>query len=239
MAAAWEELSMRKFIGLCFLTTTLLASSAYAQSIFIDKGDPSAVDAMVGGGLVKNAWGVGVTGGYSYRGVFDVGADFTRYAYTAGANKKLAGYSITPFTTWHAFRSDVDEMPFSISFTLAVQRIVYAGNGSAMNPEGWGLLLGPSFYRKFELGTNTVVVPELLAAYDFQYTRFYSVAADQTSSNGNGSLANGYSTSAKHNVRVLFRPNVVYKAGSTNYVFVPYVGYQGAFAVGGNVGAMF
>jgi hypothetical protein len=79
---------MRKIIGLCFLTATLLASSAHAQSIFIDKGDPSAVDAMVGGGLVKNAWGVGVTAGYSYRGVFDVGADFTRYAYTGGRQQE-------------------------------------------------------------------------------------------------------------------------------------------------------
>jgi hypothetical protein len=94
MAAAWEEPSMRKIIGLCFLTATLFASSARAQSIFIDKGDPSTMDVTVGGGLVKNSWGAGLGAGYSYRGVFDVGADFTRYAYTAGTNKKLAGYSM-------------------------------------------------------------------------------------------------------------------------------------------------
>jgi hypothetical protein len=237
MAPAREEPLMRKTIGLCFLTATLLASSARAQSIFIDKGDPSAMDAMVGGGLIKDAWGVGLTGGYSYRGVFDVGLDFARYAYTAGTTNKLAGYSVMPFTTCHAFRSDVDEMPVSLSFTLGVSRIVYTGNGAVASPEGWGVVAGPSVYRKFELGTNWVFVPELLAAYEFKYTRYYSGAGDQNSPGVTGSL--GYSTEGKHGARVLVRPNLLYKAGKTNYVIVPYVGYQGALAVGGNVGAVF
>ncbi len=231
---------MRKIIGLCFLTATFIATSAQAQSIFIEKGDPSALDVTVGGGLVKDAWGAGVAGGYSYRGVFDVGADFTRYAYTAGTNKSLAGYSITPFATWHALRHDVDELPVSISATLAMQRIVYAGNGPVANPEGWGLVVGPSVYRRFEFGSNLVVVPELFVAYDFSYTRFYSEAFDQTSLNvrNNGSGA-GYSTLAKNNIRVLVRPNILFKMGNTNYVIVPYVGYQGALAAGGNIGAIF
>ena len=241
MTAAWEEPAMRKTIGLCFLTATLLASSARAQSIFIDRGDPSAVDAMVGGGLVKDAWGAGVIGGYSYRGVFDVGGDFTRYAYTGGNNKNISGYSIMPFVTWHALRHDVDEMPFSISATLGVQRIVYAGNGPVASPEGWGLLVGPSVYRRFEIGSNLVVVPELLIAWDFQYTRYFSEAADQTSANKrNSSTGTNYSTDSKYlNFRILVRPNVLYKMGNTNYVLVPYVGWQGALAFGGSVGAMF
>jgi hypothetical protein len=240
MAAAWEEPSMRKIIGLCFLTATLFAGSARAQSIFIDKGDPSATDVVVGGGLVKNAWGAGAGAGYSYRGVFDVGADFMRYAYTAGANNKLAGYALAPFLNWHAFRHDVDEMPISISIGLAVQRIVYMGNGPVANPEGWGLVLGPSVYRRMEFGTDLVFVPELLVAYDFSYTRFYSQARDQTSGNtANSGDGFGYTTEGKHNVRVLFRPNILYKMGNTNYVLVPYVGYQGAFAAGGNIGAIF
>ena len=195
---------------------------------------------MVGGGLAKDAWGAGVMGGYSYRGVFDVGADFTRYAYTAGTNKNLAGYSLTPVATWHALRHDVDELPVSISVTLGVQRIVYAGNGPVANPEGWGVFVGPSVYRRMEFGSSLVFVPELLAAYDFKYTRYYSQALDQTSSNtrDNG-LGIGYTTEPKHNVRVLFRPNILYKMGNTNYVVVPYVGYQSAFVAGGNIGAIF
>jgi len=241
MAAAWEDPSMRKIIGLCFLTATLFASSARAQSIFIDKGDPNTMGVTVGGGVNKNAWGAGAGAGWSYRGVFDVGADFVRYAYTAGSNKNLAGYSISPYTTWHAFRHDVDDMPVSISWTLAMQRIVYAGNGPVASPEGWGLVTGPSVYRRMEFGTSLVFVPEVLVAYDFSYTRFYSQALDQTSSNivnnGNGA---GYSTTGKHNVRVLVRPNILYKMGNTNYVIIPYAGAQGlAFMVGGNVGAIF
>jgi hypothetical protein len=240
MAAAWEEPSMRKIIGLCFLTATLFASSARAQSIFIEKGDPSAMDVTVGGGLIKNAWGAGLGAGYSYRGVFDVGADFARYAYTAGPNNKLAGYSVAPFVTWHAFRSDVDELPVSIAATFAMQRIVYAGNGPVASPEGWGLLLGPSIYRRMEFGSSLVFVPEVLVAYDLSQTRYYSEAGDQVSANtAQSQLGVGYSTSTKHNVRALFRPNILYKMGNTNYVIVPYVGYQGALAVGGNIGAVF
>lgn len=240
MAAAWEEPAMRKIIGLCFLTAMLFASSARAQSIFIDKGDPNTMAAVVGGGLVKNGWGAGAGAGWSYRGVFDVGADFARYAYTAGTNKNLAGYAVSPFVTWHAFRHDVDELPISISWTLAMQRIVYAGNGPVASPEGWGLFTGPSVYRRMEFGSSLVFVPELLVAYDFSATRYYSKALDQASLNvANSASGAGYSDEKKHNIRVLVRPNILYKMGSTNYVIAPYVGFQGAFAAGGNIGAIF
>jgi hypothetical protein len=231
---------MRKLTGLCFLTATLLAASANAQGIFIDRGDPNTVSAMVGGGLVKNAWGASAMAGYSYRGVFDIGAEFARYAFTAGTDKNLAGWSLTPFATYHALRAEADEMPFSMSVTLGVQRIIYSGNGPVASPEGWGLVLGPSFYRRFELGSSMVVIPELFVAYDFSYTRRYSQALDQKSNNVvNNASGAGYTTDPKHNVRALVRPNLLVKAGNTNYVFTPYVGFQGALAAGLNLGAMF
>ena len=241
MAAAWEEPSMRKIIGLCFLTATLFASSARAQSIFIEKGDPSAVDVTVGGGLVKDAWGAGLGAGYSYRGVFDVGADFMRYVYTGGTNNKLAGYSITPFATWHALRHDVDELPFSLGFTVGVQRIVYAGNGPVANPEGWSTFGGASFYRRFEFGTNLIFVPEAYGIVQYKSTRYYSQAGDQNSSNTrNSNVGAGYSAESKITGSILLRPNVLYKMGNTNYVLAPYIGLaELAFAAGGNIGAIF
>jgi hypothetical protein len=241
MTAAWEEPSMRKIIGLCFLTATLFASSARAQSIFIEKGDPNTMGAVVGGSLVKDAWGAGAGAGFSYRGVFDVGADFARYAYTGGNNKNLAGYSLAPFVTWHALRSDVDELPVSISATFAVQRIVYTGNGPVASPEGWGLVLGPSVYRRMEFGTKLVFIPELQVAWDSSYTRYYSQAQDQTSANVvHSSDGVNYSTDWKNNVRVLVRPNILYRMGNTNLVIVPYVGAQGlSLLAGGNIGAIF
>jgi hypothetical protein len=241
MTAAWEEPSMRKIIGLCFLTATLFASSARAQSIFIEKGDPSTMDAVVGGALVKDAWGAGAGAGYSYRGVFDVGADFAWYNYTGGNNKSLKGYSLAPFVTWHALRHDVDELPVSVSANLAMQRIVYAGNGPVASPEGWGMVLGPSVYRRMEFGTKLVFVPEVLVAYDLAYTRYYSQAGDQTSANKrNASDGSGYSTEMKNNVRVLVRPNILFRMGNTNLVVVPYVGAQGlSLLAGGNIGAIF
>jgi hypothetical protein len=240
MAAAWEEPSMRKLIGLCFLTATLLATSAHAQGIFIDRGDPNAINAAVGGGMVKDAWGISALGSWSYRGVFDAGADFIRYAYTAGKNKDIAGYRLTPFVTWHMFRAEEDELPISISATLGVEREMYMGNTPVANPEGWGGYVGPSVYRRFELGTSMVFVPELLVAYEFKATRYYSGALDQTSGNtADQSGGTGYTSESKHSARALLRPNLLVKAGNTKYLVMPYVGYQGGLAFGGNIGAMF
>jgi hypothetical protein len=231
---------MRKLIGLCFLTATLIASSASAQGILIEKGDPSAVGVLVGGGLVKDAWGAGLTGGYSYRGVVDFGAEFTRYAYTGGNNNKLAGYSLTPYLAWNALRHDVDELPLSASVSLGVQKIFYTGNTPVTNPEGWSVIAGISGYRRFEIGTSFVLIPEIFLGYQFKYTRYYSEALDQTSSNtrraGEGY---GYTTEGKNVLQAVFRPNIVIKKGSTQYVIIPYGGFAGGLVAGGNIGAMF
>jgi hypothetical protein len=230
---------MRKFIGLCFLTATLVASSARAQGIFIEKGDPSTVSATVGGGVFKDAWGAGIAGGYSYRGVFDVGLDFTRFAYTGGLNNKLAGYSVAPYANWHILRSDADEFPVSIAATFAMQRIFYTGNGLA-NPEGWGLVAGGSVYRRMEFGTSIVFIPEAFVGFDMAYTRLYTSAGDQNSGNTVDQSVN-YSTSSKYSVRALFKPNLLMHAGNSSYVLAPYIGYEGAmaFSMGANVGAIF
>ena len=238
MAAAWEEPSMRKLIGLGFVTATLLATSAHAQGIYIDRGDPNTVTAAIGGGMVKDAYAGSLLGGWSYRGVFDAGADFTYYKYTGGNNKNLNGFSLTPFLTWHAMRVEEDEMPISLSFTGGVQHEMYTGNDPVASPEGWGVFIGPSVYRRFEFGTSMVFVPELLAAYNLKATRYFSGALDQASGNVRDA-SQGYRTEMKHSARILLRPNLLVKAGNTKYLIMPYAGYQDGFAVGANVGALF
>lgn len=240
MAAAWEENTMRKLIGLCFLSATLLATSAHAQGIFIDRGDPSAISATANGAFIKNAYGGGVGASWSYRGVFDTGADLTFLKFNGGNNKNLSGLIVAPFVTWHAMRSEEDEMPISVSLTLGVQRDLYFGNSPVANPEGWAGWIGPSVYRRFELSSSLTFVPEALVAYTFRMTRYYSSALDQTSANlRDGSGASGYTTDSKHDARVLLRPNLMLKAGNTRYIIQPYVGWLGDVAFGGNVGALF
>jgi hypothetical protein len=241
MAAAWEEPSMRKLIGLCFLTVSLLAASAQAQGIFIDRGDPNTITAMAGGKMVltDSSWAGSVSGGWSYRGVFDAGADFTYLKYQGGKNKGLAGINLAPFLTWHAMRVEEDQMPVSISFTLAVMREFFTGNAPVANPEGWGLFVGPSVYRKMELGTSMVFVPEVLAGYDLNATRRYSGALDQTAPPPSLSGGTNYRTEMKHNVRALLRLNLMLKAGNSKYFVAPYAGYQSGVVAGGNVGALF
>ena len=231
---------MRKLIGLSFLTATLLATSAHAQGIFIDRGDPNAVSATIGGGLVQDAYAGSLLGSWSYRGVFDAGASLDYFKYTSGNNKNLNGFSLTPFVTWHTLRAEEDEMPISLSFTLGAQREMYQGNTPVPNPEGWGLFGGGSVYRRFEFGTGLLFVPEAQGGLDVKDTRYYSGALDQTSGNiRDSSGGTGATSELKYRPRVVVKPNLLVKAGNSKYLIMPYAGYQGGFAVGGNVGALF
>jgi hypothetical protein len=242
MAAAWEEPSMRKLIGLCFLTATLIATTAHAQGIFIDRGDASATSATVGGRyvLTDSSLGGSVAGSWTYRGVFDVGADLGYLKYQGGTNKNLSGIGVTPFLTFHAMRTEEDEMPISLSFTLGVTREFFTGNAPVASPEAWGLFVGPSVYRKIELGTSMVFVPEVFAALDIKATRYYSGALDQASGNKTDlSGGTGYRTEMKYLPRILLRLNLQMKAGNTKYLVTPYAGYQAGIVGGLNLGAMF
>ncbi len=231
---------MRNLIGLCFLTATLLATSAQAQGIFIDRGDPSAISATANGAYLKNAYGGGVGGSWTYRGVFDAGADLTFLKFNGGSNQNLSGLSITPFLTWHVLKAEEDEVPISLSFTLGVARQMYFGNDPVANPEGWAGYIGPSIYRRIELGASLLFVPEAFVAYQYKATRYYSGALDQASSNRTDPAGSkGYDSEGKHGIRVLLKPNLLIKAGSTRYLVMPYVGYLDGVAFGGNVGAMF
>jgi hypothetical protein len=237
MAAAWEDSSMRKLIGLSFLTATLLASSAQAQGIFIDRGDPSAISATANGVYSTEFMGGGVGGGWSYRGVFDAGGDLTFLKLTAGTNKDLSRLAIAPFLTWHALKAEPDEMPISLSFVLSVIRQVYFGNDPVANPEGWTGVLGVSLYRRFELGSSLVFVPEVFAAPQYGATRYYSGALDQVSGNRTNEI--NYKSEAKWGARGVVRANLLIKAGNTKYLVMPYAGYVDAPGAGLQVGAMF
>lgn len=228
---------MRKLIGLCFLTATLLASSAQAQGIFIDYGDPSAISATANGVYATEFMGGGVGGSWSYRGVFDAGGDLTFLKLTAGTNDKLSRLAIAPFITWHALRAEADELPISVSFVASVVRQVYFGNDPVASPEGWTGILGASFYRRFELGESLMLVPEVFAAPQYAYTRYYSGALDQPSANQTNEV--NYRTDAKWGVRALVRANLLIKAGNTKYLVMPYAGYVDAPSAGLQVGAMF
>ena len=228
---------MRKLIGLCFLTVTLAASSAQAQGIYLDRGDPSAISATATGIYSNDFRGGGVGGAWSYRGVFDVGADLVFNQITAGRSDGLSRLNIAPFVTWHAIKAEADEWPVSVSLAASVWRQVYFGNSPVSNPEGWEAFGGISVYRRFELGSSWVLVPEAFAAPEYSETRYYSGALDQTSGNQTNEI--NYRTSGEWRLRALVRANLLVKAGNTRYLMVPYAGYLDAPAAGINLGAMF
>jgi hypothetical protein len=219
---------MRKLIGLCFLTATLLASAANAQSIFIDKGDPSTMSVTLGGG-VGNAYGGSLGLGYSYRGVLDMGLDVSGSRFNSGRTKNLNGLDFAPYLNWHAYRSDVDEMPISISFLVAVEKLVYTNNGPVASPDGWGVIAGGTVYRRIDISPTMAFIPEALVAYDFMYTRFYTNAGDQKAPTvGDNLTVNAPPAVSKHSGRALLRLNLGFLSGGHVYTVTPYGGYQGA-----------
>jgi hypothetical protein len=229
---------MRKLIGLLFLTATLLASSAQAQGIFIDRGDPSAISATANGVYSTEFMGGGAGGSWSYRGVFDAGGDLVFTKVTAGTNKNLSRLAIAPFVTWHALKAEADEMPISLAFTTSLIRQAYFGNDPVASPEGWTwVIVGASVYRRFEMGSSLVLVPEVFAAPQYAATRYYSGALDQASGNRTNEV--GYRTDGKWGVRGLVRANLLIKAGNTKYLVMLWGGYVDAPAAGLQAGAMF
>ncbi|MGD0835239.1 MAG: hypothetical protein ABSB49_01175 [Polyangia bacterium] len=228
---------MRKLTGVCFLTAILLGSSAYAQSLFIERGDPSTMSLTLGGMLGNTLGPSGtVEASYSYRGVFDVGLEFGALDYKSGRNDNLRSLDFAPFFNWHLLRSEEDELPVSLSLLVAVEKVLYYDNGAYASPNGWGVLAGGTIYRRIELGSSVLFIPEVLIAYDFMYTRYYSNAQDQKAQSvGGNSAVNGYSTTASNSARGVLYLNVGFKGGQHIYTISPYGGYEGSLGSLGGV----
>lgn len=225
---------MRKIIGLFILALTSTAATAQAQGLFLDKGQPG-IGVAAGGAVIGNAWTASVIPTYTYRGVFDVGIDVTRYSYTKGDAKHLSAIGAMPFATVYFARSEEGAIPISLSGTLGIQKRIYMGNGSVDNPDGWGLLMGLSAFRRIETSETFALIPEAFVAYNMDSITWHSGAIDGTT----GVVAPGQETTYKHKARAYVRANLAWKSDEKQYIVTPYVGYQEGLAFGANVGAVF
>ena len=224
---------MRKTFGLCFLALSLTAATAQAQGVFLENGQPG-ISAAVGGSVIGTGWSASVVPSYTYRGIFDVGLEVTRYSYTSGDEKGLSSIGLMPFANVYFLRAEGGQFPISVSGTLAIQKRIYMGNGNSPNPDGWGLLVGGSLFRRVDFTNSFAGIPELFVAYDLQTTTWHSSTID-----GSAAVNPGETTNYDHRARVLFRANMGFKGEKTLYTVVPYIGYQAGLAVGANVGAIF
>ncbi len=235
MATALEEPTMRKILGLCFLAFTLTAATAHAQGLFLEKGEPG-ISAALGGAFIGTGWSASVASSYTYRGMFDVGVNLTRYAYDNGDAKNLSSIGAMPFANIYFLRSSDGPLPVSVSGTVAVEKRFFMGNGSEPNPDGWGLLLGGSVFRRMDFTNTFAGIPEVFLAYDLQATTWHSAAAV----GANAAVHDqGQTTDYQHKARAFFRANMALRSDKLVYTIVPYVGYQAGFAVGANLGAIF
>ena len=225
---------MRKTFGLCFLALSLTAGTAHAQGIFLENGQPG-ISLANGEALIGNAWTASLMGSYTYRGVFDVGLDLTRYSYSSGEANHLSAIGLMPFANVYFLRAEEGQFPVSVSGTFAFQRRIYMGNGNSPNPDGWGLLLGASIFRRIEFSNSFAGIPELFVAYDLQSINWHSASSDAGSS-----IFPGETTHYDNKARVLLRANMSFKAGPVVLITVsPYLGYQAGIAAGANVGVIF
>jgi hypothetical protein len=129
MTSALEEPTMRKTFGLCFLALSLTAATAQAQGVFLENGQPG-ISAAVGGSVIGTGWSASVVPSYTYRGIFDVGLEVTRYSYTSGDEKGLSSIGLMPFANVYFLRAEDGQFPISVSGTLAIQKRIYMGNGN-------------------------------------------------------------------------------------------------------------
>jgi hypothetical protein len=224
---------MRKTLGLCFLALTLTAATAQAQGLFLEKGD-RGISAAVGAAAIGTGWSASVVPSYTYRGVFDVGVDVTRYSYSSGDANHLSAIGVMPFANVYLTRAEDGRFPASVSTTLGVQKRLFMGNGGAPNPDGWGVLFGASVFRRFDFSNTLAGIPEIFVAYDLQAITWHSTTLD-----GNAAVNPGQKTNYEQKPRAFLRANLAFKGEKTLYTVVPYVGYQAGLAVGGNVGAIF
>ena len=225
---------MRKTLGLCFLALTLTAATAHAQGVFLEKGQPG-VSATAGAGAIGTGWTASVVPSYTYRGMFDVGIDATRYSFSKGDANHLSAIGLMPFATAYFTRSDDGPWPVSISGTVGVQKRFFMGNGGAPNPDGWGLLFGASAFRRIDFSNSFAGIPEIFVGYDMQSITWHSTRLDAKA----GLSEPGQGTHYTHNMRLFFRPNMALKADGVTYTAGPYLGYQYGFCIGANLGAIF
>jgi hypothetical protein len=234
MASALEEPTMRKTLSLCFLALALTAGTAHAQGLFLEKGD-RGISAAVGGAAIGTGWNASVVPSYTYRSMFDVGLDLTWYSYNNGEASKLSAIGAMPFVNVYFLRAEEGPLPLSVSGTLGVEKRMFTGNGQEPNPDGWGLLLGGSLFRRMDFSSTFAGIPELFLAYDMQATTWHSAAAD-----ANAAVhTQGQRTDYQHKARAFLRANMAIRSDKILYTIAPYVGYQSGFAVGGNLGAIF
>ncbi len=225
---------MRKTLGLCFLALILAAGTAHAQGLFLEKGE-RGISAAVGAAAIGTGWSASLVPSYTYRGMFDVGVDLSRYSYSNGDPKHLWALGVMPFANIYFARAEDGRLPVSVSGTLGVQKRLFMGNGGAPNPDGWGVLLGGSAFRRIDFSSSFAGIPEVFVAYDMQSITWHSTVLDGNSAVGN----QGQSTTYAHKPRAFLRANLSFKGEKNFYTVVPYVGYQAGFAVGANVGAIF
>ena len=224
---------MRTITSLCFLALTMTATAARAQGVFLEKGQPG-ISATAGAATIGKAWTASIVPSFTYRGAFDVGVEATRYQFTGGDTEHLWAIGVMPFATAYLARAENGPLPISISTTAGVQKRFFFGNGGSVNPDGWGLLLGGSAFRRIDFSNTLVGIPEIFVGYDMQSTTFHSSTLDSKAG-----ARPGQQTTYAHKARVVGRANVGFKSDNTMYTVVPYVGYENGLMLGASIGAIF
>ena len=129
-----------------------------------------------------------------------------------------------PFANVYFARAEDGPLPVSVSGTLAFQRRIFIGNDEAPNPDGWGLLLGASAFRRIDFTSSFAGIPELFVAYDLQSITWHS---SQIAPAAGAGASPGQKTDYDNKPRILLRANMAFMGDKTTYTIGPLRGLPG------------
>jgi len=180
--------AMRTMIGLRNMPKTfviviwlalMVPSVARAQGSWLQKG-VSGVGADLGVSRTagNNVFLLG--GGYSHRGILDVGLDVGWTAPTREDIPDLSAYVLAATLTYHPLKQ-TKETPLSVSVGLGYVQIFFSSDTLSENDaslSSWGTVLVGSAYRFFPVAERIGVTPKIGLAWN--HTSVSGTVLDQT-----------------------------------------------------------
>jgi hypothetical protein len=140
-------------ISIAAFVVWALASTASAQSLFIEQGQRAA-EGSVAWSVGPFSNGVESHAGVSLDGRWDVGFGFNWYAADFGGADDTTFTEWTPFVRYFVFKEADDSTPVSLAAQAAFFQDHYEGGD-----ESWYILAGGQLYKRFAISDGFALYP--------------------------------------------------------------------------------
>ncbi len=176
--------NMPKTFVIAIWLALMVPSAARAQGAWLQKGVSGvAADLTVTHQAGDNV--VLLSGGYSHRGVLDVGLDVGWAAPTMGDIPDLSAYLLGANLTYHPLKQ-TKETPLSISVAANYTQTFFSSDTLSANDislSGWTTVLTAGVYRFFPVAERIGVTPEIDLGWGHNSVSAMSLDQTQTTTN--------------------------------------------------------